>query len=146
MQDDTAEQTEQPKPMSFSELMMLMLKFNDRLDTLWQRVLYSHAALVGVMAFFSRSPEAFLLPRVLVFFVYSANVVITYASILETYRGYKSAVQDLTNLKNVDATSNVQAWVRSHKIRAQPRRFGLVFLFIWIGVGYLLLNPFVWGR
>ena len=141
MSDETVSEAIQPRPMSFSELMTLMLKFNDRLDTLWQRVLYTHAALVGVMVFFARSPEAFVVPKLLVFFFYTVNAVITYSSVRETYRGYRSAVLDLSVLKDVDATSNVQGWIRAHRIGSQPRRYGIVFILIWAVIGYLLLVP-----
>ena len=127
--------------MNFSELMMLTLKFNDRLDTLWQRVIYTHAALVGVMVFFARSQELFVVQRMLVFFLYSVSSLITYVSIRDTFHGYRSALQDLAALDQEDATSNVQNWIKTKNVGSQTRRYGLVLAFAWAVLGYILLGP-----
>ncbi len=144
MSADASIHASQPKAMSFSELMMLTLKFNDRLDTLWQRVIYTHAALVGVMVFFANSQQPFILQRCLVFFLYSVSAVITYGSIRATYRGYQSALQDLASLKEREATSNLQNWVKSQNVGNQTRRYGQVFFLVWAVLGYLLLGSLWW--
>ncbi len=140
MSKEKPEQDSSDQSMSFSELMMLTLKFNDRLDYLWQRVIYTHAALVGVMVFFGRAAEPFILQRGLVFFLYTCSALITYVSIRDTYRGYRCALEDLAALKEHDETSNVQGWIKSQNITNQPRRYGVVFLIIWAVLGYLLLG------
>ncbi|MHA6324383.1 hypothetical protein [Roseivivax sp. CAU 1753] len=144
MHADTSPPPEPSKPMSFAELMMLTLKFNDRLDTLWQRVIYTHAALVGVMVFFARSPEPFLLQRCLVFFLYSVSAVITYVSIRDTYQGYRSALQDLAARKEREVTRHLQDWVRSRNVGSQTRRYAQVFLLAWAVLGYLLIGSLWW--
>ncbi len=139
MQPDTDTSTDPPHQMSFNDLMMLTLKFNDRLDSLWQRVIYTHAALVGVMVFFSRSPELFLIQRWLVFFLYSVSSIVTFSSIRQTYIGYRSALEDLAALQETGTTSSVQNWVKSQSVAHQPRRFGIVFVLVWAAIGYLLI-------
>lgn len=144
MPADAPNPEDQPKPMSFSELMMLTLKFHDRLDTLWQRVIYTHAALVGVMVFFASSHEAFVLQRGLVFFLYSVSALITFVSIRDTYLGYRSALQDLGGRTEGDTTSNVQDWIKTRNVGNQTRLYGAVFVVIWALLGYILLGSLWW--
>ena len=132
-----------PPAMSFSDLMALTLKFNDRLDTLWQRVIYTHAALVGVMVFFARSQELFVVQRLLVFFLYTVSSLITYVSIRDTLRGYHSALQDLAELEREDAASNVQDWIRMKDVGNQTQRYGMVLACAWAVLGYILLGPLI---
>ena len=129
--------------MSFSDLMALTLKFNDRLDTLWQRVIYTHAALVGVMVFFARSQELFVVQRLLVFFLYTVSSLITYVSIRDTLRGYRSALKDLAELEREDAASNVQDWIRMKDVGNQTQRYGMVLACAWAVLGYILLGPLI---
>ena len=132
-----------PPAMSFSDLMALTLKFNDLLDALSPTVIYTHAALVGVMVFFARSQELFVVQRLLVFFLYTVSSLITYVSIRDTLRGYRSALKDLAELEREDAASNVQDWIRMKDVGNQTQRYGMVLACAWAVLGYILLGPLI---
>ena len=72
--------------LTHADLISLMMQLNGRIDTLWQRVIYAHAAIVGVMVFFATSEEAFVVPRLLVLFFYTMNTLITFAAFNKAVR------------------------------------------------------------
>lgn len=127
--------------LSFAELMGLILSFHGRLDTLWQRMLYTHAALVGVMVFFASTQNPFVVPRLLVFFFYSLNTAITVVAFSETYSGLKAVVADLHKFDASERTGNLQQWItdRSYTRHAGRRVFAL--LVVWAVLAYLLVFP-----
>lgn len=135
--DDPNEQ----KMMSYNELLGLTLQLNGRLDMLWQRVLYSHAAIVGVMVFFSSVPDPMVVPRVLVFFFYTTNTLITFYAFRDTYGGVVAAVADLKALGSEAAPSHVSGWVLSQNYRRHARRRAVILGMVWLVLAYLLIFP-----
>ncbi|MFK7837858.1 MAG: hypothetical protein AB8B60_16735 [Sulfitobacter sp.] len=135
------EADDDPSQMSFHELISLSLQFNGRLDTLWQRVLYSHAAIVGVMVFFGTSDSPFVIARILVFAFYSANVIITLFAFSETLNGLKATIADLQEMQAGVAKTNIQKWV----LKRNYERHAFVRLAIlgttWLLLAYLLIIP-----
>ncbi len=89
--------------MKFSELITLSLQLNGRLDLLWQRVLYSHAAIIGVMVFFGSSELLYAVPRILVFSFYTANTIITIYAFSETLLGLRAVIEDLRAMQDGEA-------------------------------------------
>lgn len=140
MAKDTAPQTHSPD-MSYSDLMSLSLTLHSRIDTLWHRILYAHAAIVGVMVFFATADSPFVLPRVLVFFFYTLNIVITSTAVLESYSGLKAVLADLKTYGASAQGKNVHDWVlaRTYHLHGARRVFALGI--VWAVLGYLLVYP-----
>lgn len=136
--------TDDPSPqkmMSYTELLGLTLQLNGRLDLLWQRVLYSHAAIVGVMVFFSSVPDPMVIPRVLVFFFYTTNTLITFYAFRDTYGGVVAAVEDLKTFAQEAAPTHVSGWVLSQNYGRHARRRALILGLVWLVLAYLLIFP-----
>lgn len=127
--------------VSFSDLMGLVLTFNSRLDALWQRVLYAHAAIVGVMVFFGTSDHMFAVPRMLVFFFYTLNTMITVFAFLETYSGLRATIADLKNYPKSASSGNLQNWILNRHYSSHATRRVCALITIWLVLGYLLIYP-----
>ena len=136
-----------PKPpqieshLSYNELIGLALSFNARVDTLWQRTLYAHAAIVGVMVFFATADDPFLVPRLLVLFFYTLNLGITVAAFFESYSGLRAVTEDLKQFPEAKSTSNTQAWVFSQSYHMHAHRRLWLLGVVWLVLVYLLLFP-----
>lgn len=129
--------------LSFSELMNLALAFHARIDTLWQRVLYSHAAIVGVMVFFATAQDLLALPRVLVFLFYTFNIWITLVAFAECYSGLRAVLDDLKVFPQSDASTNIQSWVIQRTYHRHALRRILLLGAVWLVLGYLLVFPVI---
>ena len=114
-----------------------------RVDTLWQRVLYSHAAIVGVMVFFATSSEPYLVTRGLVLFFYTLNTGITLAGFHETYSGLKAVSDDLKSFPRQAAISSLQTWVETQSYHRHALRRVFLLAVVWLVIGYLLLYPII---
>lgn len=130
--------------LSFLELINLSLQLNSRLDTLWQRVLYSHAAIVGVMVFFGNSANPYLIPRYLVFGFYTVNTVITVVAFRETYRGLRATISDLRAFQEHEPETQIQEWVLSRNYNQHAMFRNVVLALTWSILGYLLIYPVLW--
>jgi len=118
----------------------MCMTLHGRLDTLWQRLLYAHAAIVGVMVFFSTQAEPYLVPRLLVFVFYSINLGISVNAMLETYRGLQAGLADLRAAGMASTKSNFESWLLNLDYAAHSRRRIVLFLIIWGTLGYLLFG------
>lgn len=127
--------------MSFTELLNLALAFNARVDSLWQRMIYTHAAIVGVMVFFASSFEPFFLPRLLVYFFYSINIGITVSAFNESYSGLDAALHDLKRFPKSKQSGHIQSWVLEQSYHHHARRRVYMLGVVWLVIGYLLLYP-----
>ena len=140
MSKDYVESAEKPS-LSFTDLMSLSLAFNSRLDTLWQRVLYTHAAIVGVMVFFGTTQDLLPLPRLLVFFFYTFNIGVTIAAFSECYSGLRAVLDDLKSFPESDNGTNTQIWVMERSYNRHAMRRVLSLGAVWFVLGYLLVYP-----
>lgn len=137
------EKTDDPTRMTFAELIALNLQLNGRLDQLWQRVLYSHAAIVGVMVFFAASSQLYAVPRILVFGFYSANMIITLFAFHETLTGMRAVIQDLRAMRESKAETKVQEWVFSRNYDRHSFVRIAILGTTWALLGYLLILPVI---
>lgn len=128
--------------LSYNELINLSLAFNARVDGLWQRMLYTHAAIVGVMVFFATTDDPFSAARLLVFFFYTLNIAITVAAFRESYSGLDAALRDLKAFRNSERNAHIQTWVLEQSYHRHARRRVLALGAVWMVIGYLLVYPF----
>ena len=125
-------------PQSFHELIGLTMQLNGRIDALWQRVVYSHAAIVGVMVFFSSSSDPFVIARVLVMLFYTMNSIVTYVAFRDTFKGLCAAVEDLR--ASGQAHGQVFAWIEGQNFRLHSFRRAAILVVLWLIIAYLLLG------
>ena len=136
-------QPEADHPLSFSELMSLSLAFNGRIDALWQRVLYTHAAIVGVMVFFATTEHEYFIPRILVFFFYTLNMGITIGAFSESYAGLRAVLGDLKSRSQRETRSQTEKWVLAHAHEHRVLRLLIGLGVVWLVLGYLLFYPYI---
>ena len=129
--------------MDFHELISLNLQLNGRLDALWQRVLYSHAAIVGVMVFFGTSDTLYAVPRVLVFAFYTANLIMTVIAFNETLSGMRAAIADLKALQGNETKTKVQEWIFTRNYDRHATVRAVILGITWLLLGYLLILPII---
>ena len=129
--------------LSFAELITLSLKFNDRLDQLWQRVLYSHAAIVGVMVFFGTSDQVFAVSRVLVFGFYTANMIITMFAFHEALSGMRAVMDDLQAMQRKAKKTHLQGWILTRNYNRHSAVRLMILGITWLLLGYLLVLPLI---
>ncbi len=143
--DGNAHKSGDTLSLTAPELLTLMNQIIGRIDMLWQRVLYSHAAIVGVMVFFATTSDLYAVPRLLVFFFYSVNSLIAHYSFKEAYDGLRAAVSDLDAIEGFRDGSEVGRWFTSRSFARHTVRRGLILTSVWVVVSYLLIYPLVPG-
>lgn len=129
--------------IGFNELINLSLSFNGRIDALWQRVLYTHAAIVGVMVFFATAEQLLALPRILVFIFYTFNIGITLAAFSECYSGLRAVLDDLKSFPKSNNSTHIQSWVTERSYHRHAMRRVILLGLIWLVLGYLLVYPVI---
>lgn len=121
----------------------MCMTLHGRLDTLWQRLLYTHAAIVGVMVFFFSQADPHLVPRALVFVFYTVNLMISVNAMLESYRGLQAGLNDLKAMEATGSSSHFEQWLTTLDYAAHPVRRIVLFGVIWLTLGYLLFASFL---
>lgn len=130
-------------PLKFSELLSLSMQLNSRIDTLWQRVIYSHGVMVGVLVFFASAQHAFVVPRLLVMFFYTLNSIVTFIAFQEAYRGLRAVVSDMCALEG--AGGQVHGWAASQSFTQHTRRRAMILGVLWLIIAYLIVYPLLVG-
>lgn len=131
----------EPPGLKLSEVLTFFNQQTARVDVLWQRVLYAHGALAAVMTFFATSADVFAVPRAIVFFLYTANTLVSWRSFDEAYRAMDAAVAELRQRKSGAPDSPVLAWVVTRGYRRHSARRAVVLAVVWLVVVWLLLKP-----
>lgn len=129
--------------MTLRDLLTLAMQLNTRIDTLWQRVIYAHAVMVGVLIFFA-NPEAahsFTVPRLLVMFFYTMNSVITFVAFRESYDGLRAIVRQTQG--HADANNHVLTWFRNRDFSTHAKRRAGILITLWFVIAYLILYPLI---
>lgn len=130
-------------PLKFSEMLSLSMQLNARIDTLWQRIIYSHGVMVGVLVFFASAQHAFAVPRLLVTFFYTLNSIVTFIAFQEAYRGLRAVVTDMRALQA--AGGQVHSWASAQDFGQHTLRRALILVVLWAIIAYLLLYPLAFG-
>jgi len=124
-------------------MLSLSMQLNSRIDTLWQRVIYSHGVMVGVLVFFASAQHDFVVPRLLVMLFYTLNSVVTFIAFQEAYRGLRAVVLDMRALEQTGG--RVQVWAAAQNFEKHTRRRALILGLLWIIITYLILYPLLFG-
>ncbi len=143
--------SDKPQGTPASELVLdtpaiftMCMSLHSRLDLLWQRLLYAHAAIIGVMVFFSTSPEPYLMSRLLVFLFYSVNLLVSVVAMAECFRGLQAGLADLrAKSPGPNGHSHIETWLITLNYSAHPGRRIAIFATVWLLTGYLLFARFL---
>lgn len=135
--------TEEPKisHMSFSELVTFYAVHVARVDMTWFRIMYLHAAVVGVLIFFAEAEIFYWLQRGLVFAFYTVNLLIFHLCLQESYKAMQAARDDLAQFDKTDGS--VDTWFRSMMLGHKTASRVSVLAITWALVGWLLFKDAV---
>lgn len=127
--------------LELKDLLTLAMQLNLRIDTLWHRVVYAHAIMVGVLVFFADPDNAypFLIPRLLVMFFYSMNTVITFVAFNEAFQGLHAVVADVRAMGGTDG--QVRRWLQTRNFAWHLKRRAAILIVLWGMIAYLVLYP-----
>ncbi len=144
MKDDArSDQTGGSAPqMKTSELLSLSMQLNGRIDTLWQRVIYAHGLMVGVLIFLAQADHPFAIPRLLVVFFYTMNSLVTFIAFQEAYRGLRAVLLDL-RARSSDGGGHVVDWAARQDYSTHALRRAVILGALWMVITYLLVYPLV---
>jgi len=127
------------------EMLNLVMALRTKVDNDWYRVIYLHAALIGVMVFFAEQTQAFLLARLVVFAFYTFNVAVSYAALRDSHAGLSRATADLRSFPSHPGAAGVQDWLASRYYDRAMRLQLWVLGVAWVLVAYLLLSTGIPG-
>lgn len=127
--------------LTYAELVSFFQLQMGRVEMTWFRVMYLHAAIVGVLAFFAEAQQYYMFQRGLAFAFYTVNLIIFHVSLQEGYQALKSAHRDL--LRFPQGEGDVERWFRGLRYGYKtPVRIS-VMVITWLLIGGLLFfRPF----
>lgn len=131
---DETEQT--VSNLTYAELVSFFQTQMGRVEMTWFRVMYLHAAIVGVLAFFAEAREYYMFQRGLVFAFYTVNLLIFHVSLQEGYQALKSAHRDL--MRFPQGEGDVERWFRGLRYGYKTPVRIMVMVSTWVLIGGLL--------
>lgn len=136
------EPAEKP-PFTSGELIGLLVHLRNRLESEWQRVLYVHAALIGVMIFFAGQSIQFVPARIIIAVFYTASLIVSWRAMAEALEGLRVVTADLA--EHTGGTSPAQRWVSTRDYRHTLNLRTVLMIGVWCVVVYLLFRTPVMG-
>lgn len=141
-------QSEQEAPykvsnMTYTELIGFLHMQIGRVEMTWHRVIYLHAAIVGVLVFFGEANQSYLMQRWLVFCFYTVNLLIFYFSLREGYQALREVHTDLKRFPSGDG--NVETWFRNRRYAHKSPIRVAVLAITWAMIGLLLFRGWIFG-
>lgn len=129
--------------MTYAELVSFFHLQIGRVEMTWHRIMYLHAAIVGVLVFFGEADQSYLVQRFLVFGFYTVNLLIFYYSLSEGYQALREVHGDLKRFPSGDG--NVELWFRNRRYgHKAPIRIAIM-LVTWALIGSLLFQSWLLG-
>lgn len=127
--------------MTYAEMVAFYHAQLGRVEMTWFRVMYLHAAMVGVLVFFGEAEDFFLLQRAVVFAFYTVNLLIFFFALREGYDGMKHAHRDLVLFP--DAEGHVENWYRTHRLNYKMELRALALAIAWLLILFLMFYGLV---
>lgn len=139
-------QSEQEPPakisnMTYAELVSFFHLQIGRVEMTWHRVIYLHAAIVGVLVFFGQADQSYFMQRCLVFGFYTVNLLIFFFSLREGYQALHEVHADLKRFPAGDG--NVETWFRNRQYRHKSPVRTAVLAITWLMIGLLLFHGWI---
>lgn len=138
-----SETTEEQKVshMTYSDIVGFYAAHVARIDMTWFRIMYLHAAVVGVLIFFAEAEIFYWLQRGLVFAFYTVNLFIFHLCLKESYQAMQAAREDLARFGKTDGS--VDTWFRGLLLSHKSASRVAVLSITWALVGWLLFKDAV---
>ncbi len=127
--------------MSYSEMLGFYNQQLGRVEMTWFRIMYLHAAIVGVLVFFGEADEFLLLQRFVVFGFFTANLLIFHVALSESYDGLRAALKDIECFPA--SGGHVDQWFHNHRNLYRTNVRTAVMLTTWGIVGFLLFQSLI---
>ncbi|MEM8538160.1 MAG: hypothetical protein AAGF56_09890 [Pseudomonadota bacterium] len=138
MRDDTDPPAKKVSHMTYADLVNFYAAHVARVDLTWFRIMYLHAAVVGVLIFFAEATSSYWLQRGLVFAFYSVNLLIFHICLQESYQAMRVAKEDLARFENKGEA--VDGWFRNMVLSHKTITRVGVLTITWALVGWLLFQ------
>ncbi len=132
-------------PFSMGELTSLLVHLRNRVESEWQRVLYVHAALIGVMIFFAGQSIQFVPARVVIAVFYTASLVVSWRAMAEAFEGMRIVTADIAAHPGGRGGSPAHRWLATRDYRHALRLRAVLMVGVWCVVIYLLFRTPVMG-
>lgn len=132
-------------PFSMGELTGLLVHLRNRVESEWQRVLYVHAALIGVMIFFAGQSIQFVPARVVIAVFYTASLIVSLRAMAEAFEGLRIVTADIAAHPAARAGSPAHRWLTTRDTRHALRLRAVLMAGVWCVVIYLLFRTPVMG-
>ena len=129
--------------MSYSEMIGFYNQQIARVELAWFRIMYLHAAIVGVLVFFGEAEDFLFLQRAIVFAFFTVNLVIFRVALSEGYSGLKEAQRDLKRFPESDG--HVDHWFRARTNIYSPGVRTAIMMVTWAIIGFLLFRSLILG-
>jgi hypothetical protein len=131
--------------VSTGELIGLLVHLRNRVESEWQRVLYVHAALIGVMIFFAGQSIQFVPARIVIAVFYTASLVVSWRAMAEAFDGLRIVTADLGKHPGAAAGSDAHRWLATRDYRHALNLRAVLMIGVWFVVIYLLFRTPVMG-
>ncbi len=132
--------------MCFEDLLKLTHEVRAQVESEWQRLINSNAALIAVMVFFASRPEPFVAARLVVFAFYTGTVLTSIINLTQAYRGLRILTFEITQCPNPSVSEAVLKWLTRSDYRAESWLRLSLPVVVWILVAYLMILPLIFGR
>lgn len=129
--------------MTYSEMVGFYHQQLARVELAWFRIMYLHAAIVGVLIFFGEAEDFLILQRFIVFGFFTVNLVIFHVALSEGYEGLSEAQKDLKRFPENDG--HVDRWFRKRENLYKTGVRTAIMAVTWVLVGFLLFQSPLFG-
>jgi hypothetical protein len=132
--------------LKFGEAIGVLMQLRAKVEAEWHRIVYIHAALIGVMIFFAGQQNPHVAGRLVVFAFYTLNVLAFYRSLRDAYDGLRLVTADIAQFPPPANGGNITAWLASRSYRHDAAYRAALLAGVWGVVFYLMILPLIVGR
>ena len=127
--------------MTFPELYSHAFAFGNKIDGLWQRVIYVHIGMVAAVVYLATTEETYMIARMAVLCFYTFNIIITFYNLRDAYQGLQHTIEALKSFDDAPSNGRLAAWVRDRKYNKNASIRAAALGLFWLLVSALILLP-----
>lgn len=143
MSDTETREPDRVSNMTYAELVQFYHTQLGRVEMTWFRIMYLHAAMVGVLVFFGQAMDFLVVQRAIVFAFYTVNLLIFFHALREGQIAMRNAHRDLVQF--ADTEGAVDQWFRTHDSAYRIYLRALALGMAWLLVLFLLFYSVIIG-
>ena len=133
-----------PTAVQTRELFHVYMVLQGRIDPIWERLVYTHAAIATVMAFLSENftpNETYLVTRLVVFSFYTSTWPSPWPPCGKAVGACRPGCRTSRPAHAGEELSHIDRWMLKLDYRTHPWRRVVLLISVWLVLGYLLLQP-----